>query len=63
MANNEMKKRLDSAYLWLSRVPVSGEAVDAMAMARQELRAAFSILTKQEQAEQAKRADLEARDE
>lgn len=41
---NKVKKHLDNAYLWLSKIPVSGEAVDAMAMARQELREAFKLL-------------------
>lgn len=40
---NELKKRLEQAYAWLSKIPVSGEAVDAMAMARQELRVAFKL--------------------
>lgn len=39
-----VKKHLDSAYLWLSKIPVTGEAVDYMAMARQELREAFKAL-------------------
>lgn len=41
---NPVKKHLDSAYLWLSKIPVTGEAVDMMAMARQELREAFKAL-------------------
>lgn len=45
----QVKKHLDSAYLWLSKIPVSGEAVDAMAMARQELRAAFQLLKEPEE--------------
>lgn len=39
-----VKKHLDNAYLWLSKIPVTGEAVDYMAMARQELREAFKTL-------------------
>lgn len=42
--DEKLKKHLDAAYLWLSKIPVSGEAVDAMAMARQELRTAWAIL-------------------
>lgn len=49
MNKEQLKKKLDSAYLWLSRIPVSGEAVDAMAMARQELRAAFQLLNETEE--------------
>ena len=41
---NSVKKHLDSAYHWLSKIPVSGAAVDYMAMARQELREAFKLL-------------------
>lgn len=33
-------EHLDAAYNWLARVVVSGESVDFLAMARQELRAA-----------------------
>lgn len=42
--DEKLKKHLDAAYIWLSKIPVSGEAVDAMAMARQELRAVCAIL-------------------
>ena len=42
--DEKLKKHLDAAYLWLSKIPVTGEAVDAMAMARQELRTAWAIL-------------------
>ena len=42
--DEKLKKHLDAAYIWLSKIPVSGEAVDAMAMARQELRAAWALL-------------------
>jgi hypothetical protein len=38
------KKHLDNAFLWLSKIPVTGESVDWMAMARQELREAFRAL-------------------
>jgi hypothetical protein len=41
---DKVKKHLDSAYYWLSKIPVTGESVDWMAMARQELRAAFQEL-------------------
>ena len=42
--DEKLKKHLNAAYLWLSKIPVSGAAVDAMAMARQELRAVYAIL-------------------
>lgn len=41
---SEAQKRLDQAFKWLSRVTVSGESVDYLAMARQELRAAYQLL-------------------
>lgn len=41
---DKVKKHLDSAYYWLSKIPVTGESVDWMAMARQELREAFRAL-------------------
>lgn len=37
-------KKLDSAYAWLARVQVSGDNVDLVAMARQELREAFRLV-------------------
>lgn len=37
----ELMEHLDSAFSWLSKVEVSGESVDYLAMARQELRAAW----------------------
>lgn len=42
---NSAKKHLDNAFCWLNKIPVAGEAVDYMAMARQELREAFKALT------------------
>lgn len=33
-------EHVDAAYTWLSKVTVSGDSVDYLAMARQELRAA-----------------------
>lgn len=44
MHDEKLKKHLDKAYLWLSKIPVTGEAVDYMAMARQEMRAAFQVV-------------------
>ena len=41
---NPVKKHMDNAYRWLSKIPVSGASVDYMAMARQELREAFKAL-------------------
>ena len=46
---NNLKNHLDQAYLWISKIPVSGEAVDAMAMARQELREAFRLANEQKE--------------
>jgi hypothetical protein len=38
------KQHLDNAFKWLSKIPVTDESVDYMAMARQELREAFRAL-------------------
>ena len=46
---NNLKNHLDQAYLWISKIPVSGEAVDAMAMARQDLREAFRLANEQKE--------------
>lgn len=41
---NPAKKHMDNAFRWLSKIPVTDESVDYMAMARQELREAFKAL-------------------
>lgn len=43
----ETMQHLDEAYRLLSKIPVSGEAVDLLAMARQELRTAYKLLQEQ----------------
>ena len=37
----KIKQHLDRAYSYLSKIPVTGEAVDLMAIVRQELRTAY----------------------
>lgn len=44
----EAMEHLDHAFAFLSKIPVSGEAVDLLAMARQELRSAYHLLKEQE---------------
>lgn len=44
MDKKQIMEKLDTAYSFLSKIPVMDEAVDYMAMARQELRAVFAIL-------------------
>ena len=51
---DKVKKHLDSAYYWLSKIPVTGESVDWMAMARQELREAFRALPDDESEKEVK---------
>ena len=46
--DEKLKKHLDAAYIWLSKIPVSGDAVDAMAKARQEKSTAWAILNDEE---------------
>lgn len=40
----EIKEKLDAVSRWLNMVTVSGQSVDFLAMARQELRAAYAVL-------------------
>ena len=49
MSTKQVKEHMDKAYAWLSKIPVTGEAVDALAMARQELRAAFKLLPEEKE--------------
>lgn len=42
--SKDLRKHLDTAYGLLAKIPVAGEAVDLMALARQELRAAFALV-------------------
>lgn len=42
--HEELKRHMEAAFNHLSKIPVSGMAVDQMAMARQELRIAFAAL-------------------
>ena len=49
----KLRQHLDKAYLWLGQIPVTGEAVDHMAMARQELRSAFQLVKEPEQDKEA----------
>lgn len=42
-SNKQLKQHLTAAFEWLAQIPVRGEAVDLMAMARQELRAAWAL--------------------
>lgn len=53
--NDNVKKHLDNAYLWLSKIRVSGEDVDAMAMARQELREAFKLVPTEKKVDEVKK--------
>lgn len=40
---NDLQKELDRAFLLLSDIPVSGDAVDLMSMAREHLRTAYKL--------------------
>lgn len=40
---NEIQKRLDKAFSLISAIPVSGDAVEIMAMAREHLRSAYNL--------------------
>lgn len=43
----DLMEHLDKAYAWLAKVEVSGESVDCLAMARQEMRAAWQEAKKE----------------
>lgn len=45
---SEVAQKLDQAFRWLSRLTVSGESVDYLAMARQELREAYKLLKEED---------------
>lgn len=45
---NEIQKQLDKAFTLISAIPVSGDAVDIMAMARKHLRSAYDLAGKGE---------------
>ena len=49
MDNEKVKRLMDSAYKLLSTVPVTGDAVERMAAARQQLRQAYQLLDAAEQ--------------
>lgn len=49
MDNDKVKQLMDSAYKLLSTVPVTGDAVERMAAARQQLRQAYQLLDTAEQ--------------
>lgn len=40
MSKEEISQQIDNAFYWLDKIAVSGPAVEVMAMARRELRAA-----------------------
>ena len=46
MEKNEILKDLDSAFIMMSRIPVAGDNVEAMAVSRAKLRKVFSELEK-----------------
>ena len=60
-----IKKHLERAFANVSKLKVSGDAVDAVYEAREELRMAFRLVTRmeQEQKEQEGKADAAAENE
>lgn len=49
----EIRQKIDKAYGYLSKIPVNGDFVEPMALARQELREAY-VLAEAREKEQAK---------
>ena len=47
---NTVMEHIDAAYAWLSKIPVSGESVDFLAMTRQELREARQAAAEDQEA-------------
>lgn len=43
---NEIQKQLDKAFTLISAIPVSGDAVEIMAMAREHVRSAYKLAGK-----------------
>lgn len=53
----EIKQHLEEAFQLLSSIPVKGDAVDVMAAARANLRAAYHLLDKQPEPENVKKPE------
>ncbi len=53
----KLRKHLDQAYRYISKIPVCEDAVDLMALARRELRAAYKEA--ENLTEQAKEGDTD----
>ena len=52
----EIRQHIDKAYGYLSKIPVNGDFVEPMALARQELREAYALAEAREK-EQDKEQD------
>lgn len=48
MDKDKIKNLLENAYNLISTIPVTGDGVERMAVARQKLRQAFQLLDKEE---------------
>ena len=44
----EIRQKIDKAYGYLAKIPVNGDFVEPMALARQELREAYALAEAQE---------------
>ena len=51
MDKQEIGQQIGKAFYWLDKIAVSGAAVDVMAMARRELRAAQAMCQEEEKTE------------
>lgn len=54
----EIRQHIDKAYGYLAKIPVNGDFVEPMALARQELREAYALAESREK-EQDKEQDKE----
>lgn len=46
MNKNELLNEIDSAFIMASRIPVTGDSVDAMAVVRAKLRKVYEAIAK-----------------
>ncbi len=51
MNKNEVSQQIRKVFYWLDMISVSGDAVEVMAMARRELRAAQAMCQEEEKTE------------
>ena len=56
----EIRQHIDKAYGYLAKIPVNGDFVEPMALARQELREAYALAEVQEKEQDKEKEKEEA---